>query len=308
MTAVLGLPCFGFVAGALLAAAATLPSWQIMAIFTALGVGMAFPYLLLAAFPAWLEKIPRTGPASELVKQVMGLLLLAAAAYFIGSGLIALVADYPYLARELHWWVIAILAGLAGLWLIVRTFAITPSPGKRGVLTIVGLIIAGAAAGYAMDTTLTAQKRYTLRQQAYAAAMAQGDRPLLITTTWMDYEPGLPDRAIEAGYTVVMDFTAEWCLNCKALKAAVLNVDPVSSRLAEDDVVSITVDLTSRNAPGWELLRAYGRTGIPLLVVLKPGADPWLANNYTAGQVMQAVGPSKASPAPLPPADAENQR
>lgn len=307
MTAVLGLPCFGFVAGALLAAAATLAPWQIMGIFTALGVGMAFPYLLLAAFPTWLERIPRTGPASELVKQVMGLLLLAAAAYFIGSGLIALVSDYPYLARELHWWVIAILAGLAGLWLIIRTFAITPSPSKRGIFTILGLIIAGAAAGYAMDTTLTAQQKYALRQQAYAAAKAQGVGPLLITTTWMDYEPGLPDRALDAGHTVVMDFTAEWCLNCKALKAAVLNVDPVRSRLAEDDVVSITVDLTSLKAPGWELLRAYGRTGIPLLVVLKPGADPWLANNYTAGQVMQAVGPSKAPPAPPQSANAEDQ-
>lgn len=74
----IGLPCFGFVAGALLAGAATLPPGTIMVIFTALGVGMASPYLALSLKPALVEKLPRTGPASELVKQVMGLLLLAA--------------------------------------------------------------------------------------------------------------------------------------------------------------------------------------------------------------------------------------
>ena len=116
MTGVLGLPCFGFVAGALLAGSATLPPATIMIIFTSMGVGMAAPYLVLAAKPSLVERIPRTGPASELVKQVMGLLLLAAAAYFIGSGLIALVIDYPYLAKQLHWWVVALCAVLL-VWL-----------------------------------------------------------------------------------------------------------------------------------------------------------------------------------------------
>jgi thiol:disulfide interchange protein len=75
MTAVLGLPCFGFVAGALLAGAATLPASTVMLVFASIGVGMAAPYLVLSAKPSLLRHLPRTGPASELVKQVMGLLL-----------------------------------------------------------------------------------------------------------------------------------------------------------------------------------------------------------------------------------------
>ncbi len=290
MTAVLGLPCFGFVAGALLAAAASWPWWLTMVVFASLGVGMALPYLILAGFPGWLERIPRTGPASELVKQVMGLLLMAAAAYFIGSGLIALVQDAPYIGKELHWWAVALLASLAGLWLIVRTFAITPGIGKRTIFTLVGLFIAGAAVFYAITTTANAREAYQLKQAALAEAITQGGPMPLITTTWMDYTPGLPERALAEGKIVVMDFTAAWCLNCKALKAAVLNVEPVKSRLAKEDVVSITVDLTSTNAPGWTLLReTYKRTGIPLLVVLKDGAEPWLANGYTSGDVINAI-------------------
>ena len=95
MTAVLGLPCFGFVAGALYAGAATLPPIVTLLIFGSIGIGMGAPYLVLAAFPKLVDRIPRTGPASELVKQVMGLMLIAAAAYFIGSGLIGLVAGNP---------------------------------------------------------------------------------------------------------------------------------------------------------------------------------------------------------------------
>ena len=142
MTAVLGLPCFGFVAGALFAGAATLPPAVTLLIFGSIGVGMGAPYLVLSANPKMVEQIPRTGPASELVKQVMGLLLIAAAAYFVGSGLIVLVAEMPWMGRQLHWWAIAIALILAGSWLVIRTFQITSRSGPRVFWTLVALVLA----------------------------------------------------------------------------------------------------------------------------------------------------------------------
>jgi len=286
MTAVLGLPCFGFVAGALLAAAATAPDSVVMAIFASLGVGMALPYLVLSIFPGLVERIPRTGPASELVKQVMGLLLLAAAAYFIGSGLIGLVNEKPWMARQLHWWAAALFATLAGLWLALRTFQITSSAARRATLSIVALVITAAAVLYAWDSTRTARVAYLDRE--HAAAGTEPDA--LVTTTWIDYTPELFQKARDEGYVVVLDFTAEWCLNCKALKAAVLNRNPVKPALREDDVVTLTVDLTSNSAPGWGFLRELGQTGIPLLAVYRPGEpDPWQSNAYTPEQVIAAL-------------------
>ncbi len=267
MTGVLGLPCFGFVAGALLAGSAALPPMTIVAIFTSLGVGMAAPYLVLSAKPSLLHKIPRTGPASELVKQIMGLLLLAAAAYFIGSGLIALVVEKPYMARLLHWWAVAIFSALAGLWLIIRTFQITKAPGKRLAFAIIGLFIGGAAIAVAFDVTEKAR-----------------------TSTWHEYTPAAFEAARAEGDIVVLDFTAEWCINCKALKAAVLNRDPVRSELAKDDVTKLMVDLTSTSAPGWNFLHDLGQRGIPLLVIYTPGEDePWKSNAYTADHVLEAL-------------------
>ncbi len=270
MTGVLGLPCFGFVAGALLAGVATQPAGVTLAIFAGIGAGMALPYLVLSANPKWLSKVPRTGPASELVKQVMGFLMLAAAAYFVGAGLIALVSDRPYLAKQLHWWAIAFFASFAGLWLIVRTVQITKKPGRRIAFGVVGLFLGATATLWALNQTATAKEKY-------------GD------TSWVAFSQSELDSALASGKVVVLDFTAEWCLNCKALKAAVLDVEPVKSAVREEGVVTMTVDLTSTSAPGWEKLRALGQTGIPTLAIYGPGLPedaPIIANAYSSPQVL----------------------
>ncbi len=281
MTAVLGLPCFGFVAGALLAGAAALPPGVVMVIFTALGVGMASPYLVLSANPKLLARVPRTGPASELVKQVMGLLLLAAAAYFVGSGLLAILSErpggllaLPWYVRVLHWWVIAAFVLVAAAWLLRRTFAITASPGRRGAFSAIALALAGSSVFVAVDMSGTARDNF-----------------------WVAFDPHLWAETRTSGRVVVIDFTAEWCLNCKALKAAVLNREPVKSRLRAAGVLPLTADLTSTSAPGWTTLRDLGQTGIPLLVIDGPGlSEPWLSNAYTAQQVMETLDRASRPP------------
>lgn len=285
MTAVLGLPCFGFVAGALLAGSAMLPPSTILIIFTSLGVGMGLPYLVLSAKPSLVEKIPRTGPASELVKQVMGLLLLAAAAFFVGTGLIALVSDKPYLARELHWWTVALFAVAASAWLVVRTFQISRHIGPRVTFTIIALIVGGVAVLYAANSSARARAEWLVQQEAL-----QSDQGYL-SGFWNKYTPAAFERAREDGNIVVLDFTAEWCLICKALKATVLDRDPVRSELNSNGIIKFTVDLTASSAPGWSFLRDnLGQTGIPLLVIYTPGQDePWQGNSYTAQQVLAAL-------------------
>ncbi len=292
MTAVLGLPCFGFVAGALLAGAATLPAATIMTIFTALGVGMAAPYFVLSAKPSLVAKIPRTGPASELVKQVMGLLLLAAGAYFVGSGLIALVSDMPWLGRQLHWWAVAIFSASAGIWLIVRIATISKRVMPTAVFGVLGLAIAVVGVGVAVNSTGKARNVYEKQQ----IALAEAGGGQFTTTTWSHYTPAAFARAREEGYIVVLDFTAEWCATCQYLKSAVLDRDPVRSELERIDVVFFLVDNTSNNAPGWTLLRELGQAGIPTLAVYSPNDDdPWVANAYTSDQVVAAISKARTT-------------
>ncbi|HHN77595.1 MAG TPA: hypothetical protein ENK11_02835, partial [Phycisphaerales bacterium] len=287
MTAVLGLPCFGFVAGALVPAAITQGTGFVVVLFASMGVGMALPYLVLSIFPGLVDKLPRTGPASELVKQIMALLLLAAAAYFIGSGTIALVSSKPYLAKLLHIWVAALFGVGAGLWLMVRTFQITRRPAPRVVFTLVAAVIAGLGLLVAVRFTDDAREEYEIR----AAAMREAsDSGALLTSVWLDYTPKLKERALAQGKVVVQDFTAEWCINCKVIEKTVLGVEPVKSALKSDDTVLLKVDLTGKNPEGEAALAALGRTGIPTLAIYGPGLDePWVASAYTPEQVIEAI-------------------
>jgi thiol:disulfide interchange protein len=267
MTAVLGLPCFGFVAGALLAAAATLPKLVTLVVFLGLGVGMALPYLVLAMKPAWIDKIPRTGPASDLVKQVMGLLLLAAGLYFVGSGLVGLVAEKPYMARLLHWWAAAVCAVIASAWMVWRTFQITRSPGRRAAFTLLAVFIAGVGVWFVNDLTQAAR-----------------------ASRWVPFTPAAFEQARAQNKVVVVDFTAEWCINCKGLKARVLSKSPATDEFVKDDVVQMVVDYTGPNPDGEAFQKSLNRKGIPLLAIFGPGTtDPWLANAYTGPQVVEAV-------------------
>ncbi len=290
MTAVLGLPCFGFIAGGLLAGAATMPAVDILTVFGSIGIGMAAPYLILAAKPSWVDFIPRTGPASELVKQIMGLLLFAAAAFFIGSGIMAIVKADPVRAAQLpvwvkvaQWWAVAFFATIAGGWLIWRTFRISRKGAPRGIFLVVGLVISLAAVAFAAQQT-----------------------EKTMNDIWTPYSDEILAGALEDGSVVVVDFTADWCLNCLALKASVLDINPVHDKLVSAGVVPLMADLTSRKAPGWDKLRALGQTGIPLLMIDGPGLDePWLSNGYTPGQVVDAIeraaGRKKASITPTTP-------
>ncbi len=275
MTAVLGLPCFGFVAGALLAGVAFMPRAMVVVIFAAIGVGMALPYLVLAARPGLVKRLPRTGPASDLVKQVMGLLMIAAAAYFIGSGVLALLsggggAGLAWWAKAVHWWAIGGVMLAAGAWLAYRTVRITPKPGPRAAFGALALVIAATGVWAAANRTEHLRHNF-----------------------WQPYSPEALASALEGGNVVVLDFTAEWCLNCKALEATVLSREPVKGRLLSAGVVPMMADLTSTAAPGWEALRDLNQSGIPLLVVYSPergtGQPAWMSNAYGPQQVVDAI-------------------
>ncbi|MCC5785939.1 MAG: thioredoxin family protein [Phycisphaerales bacterium] len=294
MTGVLGLPCFGFVVGGLLPAAAVATPDVVITIFASLGVGMAFPYLLLAAKPGLVNKVPRGGPAGDLVKQVMGLLLMAAAAYFIGAGLIALVSGHPYLGRKLHWWAVAIFVIVASLWMVVRTFKITKKPVPRVVFTAIGVLLGGVAYLYVSADTASAREQYLERERLLAEAGGEPGALTLVSGVWLDYSPALLEKARDEERTIVMHFTAEWCLICQVNKRTILDRDPVRSAVREDGIISIVVNLDSDHAPGWDLMAELGQTGIPLLVVEGPGLErPWMSNGYTPEQVLAALGRAK---------------
>lgn len=271
LTAVLGLPCFGFVAGGLLAGAATLPPLTIMAIFGGLGVGMAAPYLVLSARPSLMRFIPRTGPASELVKQVMGLLLLAAAAFFLAAGIKAAILDRPYLVGSIAWWAVGFFVAIAGLWMTIRVLQITKAPWARVFFPVLSVAMVAGIGVFANDKLASDYRNF----QAQKVAMSQTVSGEVPTGVWLKYTPELFAAVRASGKSVFLDFTADWCINCKVFKGLVLEKSPTQDRFAYSSIVLMEVDCTSNSALGWKLLADLGRTGVPTWVIYGPsGGEP----------------------------------
>ncbi|MEM0914797.1 MAG: thioredoxin family protein [Planctomycetota bacterium] len=272
MTGVLATPCTGPILGGVAGGVLQEGPAMVMLVFAAIGVGMALPYFVLSVSPGLVERLPRTGPGSELLKQVMALLMAAAGAFFLGVGLNALRHDGTGPVYQWFWWLAAGVVAAAGLWLAVRTLQIAPRLGQRLTFAGLGLVMAVGSMWMAYGAT----------------------RPSPIA--WVYYSPEAFDAALDDGHAVMLDFTADWCLNCIALEKAVLESDAVVSRLRVDDVVAMKADLTSHQAPGWGKLEAVDRVAIPLLVVFSPdGQEVFKSEFYTPDQVVNAIDRASGS-------------
>jgi thiol:disulfide interchange protein len=265
-TAILSTPCTAPFMATASAWAARQPGLVTLATFTAIGVGMALPYAILSAFPKWISKVPRSGPASHLVKQVMGVLMVGVAIFFIGTGIDPMIREPIDPAFRGFWWGVAASIILAMGLLVWKTFAITTRLGQRALWTAVGLAL--SATGVYMAVHFT-------------------DRGPI---NWVAYTPERYEKARAENKVVVMDFTAEWCLNCKALEAAVLHRDTIVKLLHSEGVVPMKVDLTGNNEAGTDKLKSLNWVGIPLLAVFGPGqAEPEKFDTYTTQTVIDAV-------------------
>ena len=271
LTAILSPPCTAPFMGAAAAWAATRHPLTTLATFAFIGLGMAFPYLVLAASPRLVGKMPRTGPASVLIKQVMGFLMLAASAYFVGTGVSGILAQPPNPPTRLYWWVVMSFTATGGIWLAIRTLQITSGRLLRTVFTGLGLLI--------LVGSISGGLRLT------------DEGPV----DWVYYTPQRFQGAVGDNRVVVMVFTAEWCLNCKAMEQGVLNSPEVVSLLASEDVIPMKVDITGNNVWGKEKLRELGHLTIPLLVVYnQTGEEIFRSDFYTVKQIVEAVSNARS--------------
>ena len=267
LTAVLSTPCTAPFMGAAAAWAVTQTPATTLLTFFAVGAGMGAPYMALAAFPRLVSRVPRSGPASELLKQAMAIFMLAAAAYFIGTGLSTLAADPASPPSRLYWWPVMGLCALSGAWTGFRAARLTAGNIRKAAwITVGALVLAASIAG-----------GWRLTDSGPIA--------------WVTYTPERLDKALTERRPVVMVFTAEWCLNCKALEHSVWNDRELADLMSRAAVVPMKVDLTGSNPAGKEKLREAGSLTIPFLTVLARDGHPVFKGDfYTAVQVTEAIG------------------
>lgn len=267
LTAVLATPCTAPLLPGVLLWAAVQPAVIGVLSLVFVGVGMALPYLFLSLFPGLARRFPRTGPWPELFKQMMGFLMLAAAAYFAGGRL---------LGSPSFWWMPLGVVAIGCLYLVVRTAQLS----DRALPVAIACTIAVVALAGGVAATPLAQV-FSTRQQV-AQSSHQFSR----------FEEEAFEAARAAGRPVLVKFTANWCLTCQVIERTVFTNPQVWDLLDQKNVAVFKVDLTNSGAPGESLLYKLNASGgIPLTAVWLPGReDPVIISSlYTSDQLLRLL-------------------
>ncbi|HSS70970.1 MAG TPA: protein-disulfide reductase DsbD domain-containing protein [Casimicrobiaceae bacterium] len=251
---VVASPCSAPFMGAALGYALAQNNAATLAIFAALGVGMALPYLALAFFPAWRRKLPKPGPWMERLRQVLAFPLYGTVIWL--AWVLSMQLDNDAVARLLA--VLLLIAFALWAWQTMR------AGGARGwgVAATLGLA-AAALVGWPVAIAVTADNAPPPK------ALAAEKGP------WQDFTPERVRDLTGAGRAVFVDFTAAWCVTCQVNKIA-LNSDAVRAAFAQKNVALLRADWTRRDPVIGQALAALGRNGIPVYVLYRPGREPLL--------------------------------
>ncbi len=260
---------------------------DIALVFAALGLGMAAPFLAVAAWPGLVAWLPRPGPWMEWLRRVLGLALLATAVWLLSvlaleAGIAPALASGAVLALLL-----AVLAWRHGL-----------PPGQRA-----GRIAGVVAAVLATVAVLVPSLRGQAVPVGTPAANAEAG-------LWRPFDAAALHRAVGQGQVVFVDVSAAWCLTCKVNELNVLDRAPVADRLRAPGVVAMRADWTWPDPAVTAYLQSFGRYGVPLDVIYGPDAPEGVAlpELLTSSAVTDAFRRAGAGPAHGPDAAKEAAR
>ncbi|WP_438944482.1 protein-disulfide reductase DsbD family protein [Shewanella nanhaiensis] len=235
----LATPCSAPFLGTAVAFAFGAPVAGLVVIFTALALGMALPWLLVAAFPQVARYFPKPGRWMNMVKVLFSGMLLITSLWLISLLTSFISATYLWiLAAVLIFIFMFIMAKKYGLPALIATFSI-------------GLIFAAIAAFMTSDNWA---------------------KPLPTDLHWTPLNEELIAKQVAEGKTVFVDVTADWCITCKANKVGVVLQDPVYSLLKQDNIVTMKGDWTTPSAEITDYLQSHNRFGVPFNVVYGPNA------------------------------------
>ena len=265
-------PCTAPFMGASIGLAVGLPTAQALAVFGALGLGMALPYLAASWWPAIARALPRPGAWMNTFRQFMAFPMFATVVWLLWvlgqqSGIDGAAALLMLLV------VIALLAWALAL----------PSGKSRRVLAGLSLVALGWL-GWTIGPNVT-------RLQAADS----GSAPITTAVeglSWLPWSAELQAASIAAGKPVFVDFTAAWCVTCQYNKRTTLaNADVLADMVAKE-VVLLRADWTRRDPAVTAALASLGRNGVPVYAIYLPGQAPQLLSEVLGvDEVRAALAP-----------------
>jgi thiol:disulfide interchange protein DsbD len=267
-------PCTAPFMGASLGLAVTLPTGQALAIFAALGLGMALPFLLASAWPALARALPRPGPWMATFKTLMAFPMFATVVWLVWvlgqqagvdavAGLLGVLLALAFAAwawglparrpstRALWWSSSALLLAATIAWAWPSFHAMPVSPATTA-----------ASAGGGIGSPEAPRSGGANREEGRREGRE---------TDWQPWSPERVQAALAGGRPVFVDFTAAWCVTCQFNKRTTLADAQVRADFAAKRVVLLRADWTRRDPAITAALAQLGRNGVPVYLLQAPG-------------------------------------
>jgi thiol:disulfide interchange protein len=251
LAVVVATPCAAPFMGAAIGYALAQPAAITFAVFTALAVGLAAPYLALALRPAWTRILPRPGAWMEIIKQAVSVFLFGTVIW------LAWVVAQAYGANLLLALLsIFLLVAIAG-WFLGRWPARGWATAAAAVILIAAVIGAIAAPARLAESS----GRNGLQTGAQNGAGQQ----------WQPWSADAVQKSLASGQPVFVDFTASWCLSCQVNERLALAQPEVEQAFHNHNVLLLRADWTREDPAITQALAALGRSGVPVYALYIPG-------------------------------------
>lgn len=247
---ILATPCSAPFVGTAVGFALASGTPETIAIFAALGLGLALPYIAIAIRPSWVRFLPKPGMWMVRLRNVLGFALLATAIWLL-----------TVLAGQVGW----SRTGIAALGVILLIAVLAGQ--HRKILSVSQPVLAAMVTIVCAATILVP----ALLQTSAVGTTIDAKGPV----AWQAFDERKIRGLVAQGQTVFVDVTADWCITCKANKRLVIHQDTIATRL-NNGVIAMQADWTSPDPKITKFLARFGRYGIPMNVVFGPGSPQGL--------------------------------
>jgi thiol:disulfide interchange protein len=248
LAALLSTPCSFAILTAAFAWAQTQVLWLSTVAIMVIGLGMAAPYALLTSMPSLLKHLPNPGRWMEIFKQAMGFVLLVVAVWLMTILPPAQQVNILYYAI-----ILAFCVWMWGGWVSYDSPAI-----KKWSVRITAILIAVVAGWWLLPIRgMTAAQQGTIVSKGI---------------TWQPYNTEEIKKAVADDRPVLIEFTADWCLTCKAVEKTVYARKDIQDLLNQKNVLVVRGDTTWEQNPATIALKEiYNEPGVPVTIVYVPG-------------------------------------